>query len=189
MFLGAAALPIRDTVRNYDSFTISYITAVVKWNMKFDPNPSRDGEHNIIARGSTSLIAKEVLGQSLDAVRQTLTPDEIPHIKARKLLELRLQARDVPTDTLMEDEDVAAATIQRNAEAQQSQLQAQGELISAQVRETLSRALAHIAKANKDDADIEQNAAQLLVDALDAGDSNRIKEKQADKKEVTRGNK
>ena len=51
MFLGAAALPIRDTVRNYDTFTISVIGSLVKWNTKFDPNPNRVGDHDVIARG------------------------------------------------------------------------------------------------------------------------------------------
>jgi len=67
MFLGAAALPIRDTVRNYDVFTISMISALVAWNAKYDPNPSRDGDHDIIARGSTSLIANRPCCGSLAA--------------------------------------------------------------------------------------------------------------------------
>lgn len=189
MFLGAAALPVRDTVRNYDSFTISYITALVKWNERFDPNPSRDCDHNIIARGSTSLIAKEVLGASLDMVRATLTPDEIPHIKTRKLLTMRLQARDVPTDELLEDEDKAEATIQRNAETQQRIQALQEAEVEAKVRGVLSKAVRDIAAARKDDASISNDAAQLLLDALEQGDANRIKEKQVDKPGAASGNK
>ena len=189
MFLGAAALPIRDTVRNFDSFTMSVIGALVKWNMKFDPNPSRDGDHDVIARGSTSLIAKEVLAASLDAVRQTVTPDEAPHIKTRKLLEMRLKARDVPTDEVLEDEDKANEIIARNAESQQKQIAGQAALVEGQVHEVLARAVAHIAKAKKDDSSIQQDAAALLLEAISAGHENAIKEKVANKPEVKSGNK
>ena len=181
MFLGAAALPIRDTVRNYDSFTMSVINSLVQWNKKFDPDPARDGDHNVIARGSTSLIAKEVLATSLDAVRQTVTPDEAPHIKTRKLLEMRLKARDVPIDEIMEDEDKANETIQRNAQMQQQMQQQQAALIEAQVHEALAKAVAQVAKAHKDDAGINQDAAALLVEALTAGHANAIKEAVANK--------
>lgn len=184
MFLGAAALPVRDTVRNFDSFTISFISSVVAWNMKFDPNPSRDGDHNIIARGSTSLIAKEVLGQSLDAVRQTLSPDEIPHIKTRKLLEMRLKARDVPIDELMEEESVAMESVAQQQAAQQKMTAQQEALVEAKVHETLSRAVSYIAKAHKDDASIATDAATLLLEALSKGHENAIKEKQTTKPEV-----
>jgi hypothetical protein len=190
MFLGAAALPIRDTVRNFDSFTMSVINALVKWNMKYDPNPTRDGDFNTIARGSTSLIAKEVLAASLDAVRQTVTPDEAPHIKTRELLKMRLQARDVPVEMIMEDEDKANQTIEANRKAQQSATEQQQALIEAQVNETLAKAVAAIAKAHKDDASINQDAAALLVEALGTGHANAIKEKQVDKpKEAASGNK
>ena len=183
MFLGAAALPIRDTVRNYDSFTMSVINSLVQWNQKFDPDPARDGDHAVIARGSTSLIAKEVLATSLDAVRQTVTPDEAPHIKTRKLLEMRLKARDMPIDEIMEDEDTANETIQRNAEMQQKTAEQQAALIEAQVHEALGNAVKHIADAVKADASIKTDAAQLLVEALSKGHENAIKETVANKPE------
>lgn len=183
MFLGAAALPVRDTVRNYDSFTMSVINALVQWNRKFDPDSARDGDHAVIARGSTSLIAKEVLATSLDAVRQTVTPDEAPHIKTRKLLEMRLKARDVPIDDIMEDEDKANAIIQRNADTQRKAVEQQAALIQAQVQEALGNAIKHIATAVKADASIKTDAAKLLVDALARGQEGAVKEFQATKPE------
>ncbi len=188
MFLGAAALPVRDTVRNYDSFTVSYISALVKWNKKFAPNPSRDGDYHTIARGSTSLIAKEVLGASLDLLRQTLSEDELPHIKSRKLLIARLKARDIPVDELLEDEEKANQTIARNAEVQQRAQALQESEVEAKVRGVLSKAVRDIAAARKDDASISQGAAQLLLEALEQGDANRIKEIAATKTEAASGN-
>ena len=166
MFLGAAALPIRDTVRNFDTFTISVVSALIAWNKKYDPNPSRDGDHDVIGRGSTSLIAKEVLAESLDAFRTTLTPDELPHVKVRKLLEYRAKARDIPIDELLEDEDKANQTIAMQAQSQQQQLQKQEELVAAQVQQTLADALKKVAEAHKADASIEIDAVEQLIKAL-----------------------
>jgi len=169
MFLGAAALPVRDTVRNYDTFTISMISALVAWNKKYAPDPSRDGDHNIIARGSTSLIAKEVLAQSLAEFKLSLTPDELPYIKTRALLIERAKANDIPVDDLMEDEDVANETIKRNAQAQGQMQQAQMDLVAAQVKEVLTSALANEAKAASDQAAVGTTVLQTIIDAINTG--------------------
>ena len=169
MFLGAAALPIRDTVRNYDSFTISYISALVAWNTKYDPNPSRDGDHDIIARGSTSLIAKEVLSQALNEFRASVTPDEVPHLKTRAMLKARMKVNDLPVDELMEDEDKAEQIVQQNAQIQQAAVEAQGKLVEAQVEEVLANAFKRAAEARKADASIGVNVFQTIIEGLAAG--------------------
>lgn len=172
MFLGAAALPVRDTVRNYDTFTISLISALVAWNKKYAPDASRDGDHNIIARGSTSLIAKEVLAQSLAEFKLSLTPDELPHIKTRALLIERAKANDIPVDDLMEDEDKAEQIIQQNAQAQQQMQQGQMDLVAAQVKEVLTQALANEAKASSDQAAVGTTVLQTIIAAINAGNKN-----------------
>lgn len=176
MFLGAAALPIRDTVRNFDTFTISVISALVKWNAKYAPDDSRDGDHDVIARGSTSLIAKEVLAQSLDQFKVTLDPEERAHLKVRALLEARAKARDIPIADLLEDADKAEAKIAAMGQAQQDQAQAQLDLVKGQVRKVLADAAASVAKAHKDDASVQMDAGALLIDALARGHENAIAE-------------
>ncbi len=168
-FLGAAALPIRDTVRNYDSFTISLISALVKWNMKYDPNPSRDGDHDVIARGSTTLISKEVLGRALNDFRASISPDEAPHIKTRAMLVQRMKAHDLPVDELLEDEAVANETIQRNAAQHEKNLQAQDELLAAQVEEALSNAMKNAALARKADGSLGVEVFETIIAGLEAG--------------------
>lgn len=174
MFLGAAALPVRDTVRNYDTFTISLISALVAWNQKYDPNPVRDGDHNIIARGSTSLIAKEVLAQSLEDFKAGLTPDEMPYIKTRELLMARSRANDIPIEDLMEDEDKAEQIIQQNAQIQQQAQQGQMDLVTAQVKEVLTRALEHEAKAQSEGAQVGITVFQTIIDAINSGNKHVV---------------
>ena len=169
MFLGAAALPIRDTVRNYDTFTVSAIGALVAWNKKFDPNPSRDGDHDILAKGSTSLIAKEVLATNLNEFRASVTPDEAPHVDPRKMLIERAKANDIPIEDFLVDEDKANQAIQAQSQAQQAQLDSQEDLIAAQVQETLTRAFEHVAKAEAASAGTNVSVAQLVIQALSEG--------------------
>lgn len=169
MFLGAAALPIRDTVRNFDVFTVSVISSLAAWNKKYDPNPTRDGDHSIIARGSTSLIAKEVLSTALNEFRASITPDEMPHLKTRGMLIARMKANDLPLDELLEDEDRAQQIIEQNAQAQQGSAQAQQDLILAQVKRELATALEKEAKAASTSTGIGVNIFKVLIDALSEG--------------------
>lgn len=174
MFLGAAALPVRDTVRNYDTFTTSLISALVAWNAKYDPNPTRDGDHNVIARGSTSLIAKEVLAASLAQFKATLTPDELPHIKTRALLVERAKANDIPIDELMEDEDKARKIIDQNAQMQAQAAQTQQDMVAAQIKDILSRALLNEAKASSTNTAIGTSVLQTIIDAINNSDKRDV---------------
>jgi hypothetical protein len=166
MFLGAAALPIRDTVRNFDSFTISVMGALVKWNMRYDPNESRDGDFDVIARGSTSLIAKEVQGQQLDLFSTSLTDEERAHIKTRKLLEAKAKAHDIPTEELFETLEDAEQKIARAQAAQQRVVELQGDEIEAKVNDLMASAFKKVleGQAAKTGATVE--VVQTILEGL-----------------------
>jgi hypothetical protein len=66
MLRGDAALPFKDIIRNFDSFKQSVILSLVQFNKKFNPGLAPAGDYNVIARGATSLIAKEVRGMQVD---------------------------------------------------------------------------------------------------------------------------
>lgn len=170
MFLGAASLPLRDTVRNYDRFTISAMGALVKWNMKFDANDSRDGDFEVIARGSTSLIAKEILSQSLDEFALTLTPEERLHLNTRKVLEARAKARDIPVAELFRPVEEAEAAIKSMQEAQAKTAQVNDQLVAAKVRQALADAAKKVSEAKATDTKAGVEAIQLLMEALSNGD-------------------
>lgn len=171
MFLGAAALPIRDTVRNYDTFTVSMISALIAWNKKYDPNPSRDGDHDVIPRGSTSLIAKEVLSNALNEFRASVMPDEAPHVNSRGLLIARCKANDLPVDSIILDEDAANANVKAQQDAMSSQQGAAVSLIHAQVQEALASAFKNAAMGRKADSSISTEVFEALIHALEAGAS------------------
>ena len=188
MFLGAAALPLRDTVRNYDSFTISVAGGLVAWNKKFAPSPNRDGDMDVIARGSTSLIAKEVLAGNLEQFKAGLTPEDMAYVDHRKLLMVRSKANDIPTDEILLDKDVAEQNIAAQQAREDKQFDLQEGLLRAQVEAELTTSILNVAQAHKADAAIDHDAEkitlaaqQLLLDAIASGHENAIKQKVANK--------
>lgn len=164
MLRGDAALPFKDIVRNFDSFTQSLIQSLIVFNRKFNPDKAPEGDYNVIARGATSLIAKEVRGMQADTLAQTLTEGEMDHIDDRKLLEARLGARDM--GKLLLPVDAVERNQARRAAAQQEQMEQQKELISAQVRETLSAAFKNITQGTKNAAAADATTANTVIDLL-----------------------
>lgn len=136
MVMGNSSLPFRDIVRNYDNFTISVIHALIQWNRVFNPETNLDGDLRPIAKGSTSLMAKEVRAYALDNLATTLTDDERPWIDMRELAKSRVQVRDLP-ESLMRDEDEVRRELEQQAAQQGQQAeQAQQAALEQQAAET-----------------------------------------------------
>ena len=171
MFLGAAALPIRDTVRNFDAFTISVMKSLVEWNMRYDPNDSRDGDHDIIARGSTSLIAKEVLAQSFDVLAGMLSDEDRQRIDGYKFLTARMKARDIPIDevALPKEEGDAAVAAWRQAQSKAAELQEA--TVTAKVKKDLADAILKVSQAKAADTGATVDVMTMLMEALNGDGS------------------
>lgn len=167
MLRGDAALPFKDIVRRFDSFTQSVITALVHFNRKFNPHKAPSGDYNVIARGATSLIAKEVRGIQIDQLAATLSPEERLHVDERKLVEQRFAVRDL-TDLLVPMDEVRRrqqAQSQQAAEAAALQKQA----MEAEIRKTLADAFKGIAQGQKNAANADAATAQSALKVLEAG--------------------
>lgn len=168
MLKGDAALPFKDVVRNFDLFTQSVLSSLVAFNMAFNPKRTIKGDHQVIPRGATSLMAKEVRGMILDNLSQTLSPEEKRYINSYELLRERLAARDIDvgavlcdkTEAKRRDEDAAAA-----AQAEKGQTQ---ELIRAEVRKTLAEATKSLTQADKNAAAADQTMAKTMIETINA---------------------
>jgi hypothetical protein len=167
MIRGDAALPFKDIIRNFDSFTQSYITALVWFNRKFNPKPESAGDYNVIARGATSLIAKEVRGMQLDQLAATMTPEEKLHVDERKMVEQRFAVRDLSGMLV----SPAEATRRKDAAAAEAQKQAQQteEMVAAEVRKTLAEAFKNISQGQKNAAAAEAEQVKSTLDILEKG--------------------
>lgn len=164
MLRGDAALPFKDIVRHYDQFTQSLILSLVKFNQKFATDPTLKGDVNVIARGATSLIAKEVRGIQIDTLAATLTPEERVHLDERKFLEARFAVRDLE-DLLLPMDEVDRKQ-QAAAQQQQQVMAQQQEMVNAQIRETLSKAFKNIAQGQKNAAAADAQSVNAALAVL-----------------------
>jgi hypothetical protein len=169
MLRGDAALPFKDVVRNFDVFTESVIGSMLIFNRNFNTNPAIKGDFQAVARGATSLIAKEVQGIQLDNLAQTLTPEEKQYIKMRELVRARIRVRDLESDDIVMNDAECDQVDQQTQQNQQIQQAAQQKLMEAQVREILAAALKDIAQAGKNTAAGEATTANVVLDALEKG--------------------
>lgn len=103
MLMGAANITIKDTVRNFDQgITEPSIRSMYHWNMQFNPDTTIKGNFDVSARGSASLVAKEVKAQQLETLSaQTANPVDQLLINRRQLMIARLRALDLNTDDLV----------------------------------------------------------------------------------------
>lgn len=178
MMRGDAALPFKDIVRNFDSFTQSVILSLVQFNRKFNPALAPAGDYNVIARGASSLVAKEVRAMQLDALAQTLQPEDRDHIDERLFTEARFLSRDlgdmlVAPEVAKRRQDSRAAQAAEMSEMQKRQIQ-------AEIRDLLSGAFKNITQGQKNAAAADATVANSALDILEAGTDDGDEEGGAD---------
>jgi hypothetical protein len=167
MMRSDAALPFKDIVRSFDSFTMSVIYSIVQFNKKFNPQAAPEGDYNVVARGATSMIAKEIRGMQLDQLVTTLTDEEKLEIDPRKLARARFLIRDLD-DILLPDSQAEAN--RRNRSATQAEVTAQQkEQLAADIRKTLSDAFKNIAQGQKNTANADAATVKSVLELLERG--------------------
>lgn len=169
MLQGAAALPFKDVVRNFDRFMESVIGSLIVFNRNYNPDPRIRGDFQPVARGATSLIAKEVLGIQLDNFATTLTDGEKPYVKFRELARARARVRDLVVTDIVVDDAEADAIDARAAEAAAEAQKLQAKTIEAEIRKTLADTLKAISQSGKNTAAADATTAGVLLDALEKG--------------------
>lgn len=167
MLRGDAALPFKDIIRNFDSFTQSIIQSIVHFNRLFNPDMAPGGDFNVVARGATSLIAKEVRGMQIDQLAMSLRPEEMIHIDERKFIEQRFAVRDL--QNLLVSPDEAERKKAQADQMQQAQMAMQQQQVDAEVRKLLSDSMKNIAQAKKNDANADATKTKAALDILEAG--------------------
>jgi hypothetical protein len=176
MILGNAALPFRDIVRNFDQFTMSVIHSLVEWNRLFNTDADIKGDLQPVARGATSLIAKEVRAMALDNLANTLREDEAAFIDMQELARARISVRDLPTDRLMLSDEDAKKKQDAAAQKLQEQEALRDESIRATIRKELANAFKATSQAKKNLDGADATVFNALMSAIEKGlDPNVIK--------------
>lgn len=165
MLMGQANVALKDLVINFDEgVTRPFITDLYHWSMKFSGDSSIKGDFDVVAKGASSLIAKEVRAQSLSQFVSTLQPEQRARIKWDVLTEQQSEVLDLKgivfsEEEFQEQQNSQAAQVQ--AQMAQMQQQLQMALMQSQLAETQ-------AKAAKAQAEAARAEAQAMHERLSA---------------------
>ena len=111
MLLGAASLNIKTVIKNLDDFLLKPLgESYFEWNMQFlDSELGVEGDLEVKATGTNSLMQKEVRSQRLTTFLQTIqNPAVAPFIKIQKLITELAISLELDPDELMNDPEEAA---------------------------------------------------------------------------------
>ena len=115
MLLGAASLNIKTVIKNLDDFLLKPLgESYFQWNMQFlESRLGVEGDLEVKATGTNSLMQKEVRSQRLTMFLQTVqNPALSPFIKMNKLISELAYSLDLDPDELMNDPEEAAIMAQ-----------------------------------------------------------------------------
>jgi len=111
MLLGASSLNIKTVIKNLDDFLLKPLgESYFQWNMQFlDSDIGVEGDLEVKATGTNSLMQKEVRSQRLTTFLQTIqNPAVAPFIKIQKLITELAISLELDPDELMNDPEEAA---------------------------------------------------------------------------------
>lgn len=169
MLMANASIVMKDLITNYDEgVTRSFIEALYFWNMQFNPDTACKGDFDIKARGTASLMAKELRAQQLDQFAQTISPEDAPYIKREELLRQRAEAHDLASIVKTEkevqaDQNNDAAKAQADLAQKMQEMQLQMQQLNVQ------KLSAEISRISADVERIHAIATKTNVDAAYAG--------------------
>ena len=115
MLLGAASLNIKTVIKNLDDFLLKPLgEAYFQWNMQFlESELGIEGDLEVKATGTNSLMQKEVRSQRLTTFLQTVqNPAVAPFVKINKLISELAYSLDLDPDELLNDPEEAAMMAQ-----------------------------------------------------------------------------
>ena len=111
MLMGAAALSIKTVIKNIDDYLLKPLGQnLFYWNMQFNNAlPEIKGDLEIKARGTSSLMQKEVRSQRLMTFMQTASnPSLAPFVKWHTILKEIAKSLDIDPDQIINDPEKAA---------------------------------------------------------------------------------
>lgn len=159
MLMANASIVMKDLITNYDEgVTRSFIEALYHWNMKFNPDNDCKGDFDIKARGTASLMAKEIRAQQLNEfANATANPMDAPYIKREELLRQRAEAHDLAS--VIKTEEEVAAEQDTDEAKQQAQIAQQMQQLA------LEEATLKVNKLKSEIQKIDAEAARAASDS------------------------
>lgn len=108
MLMGQANISLKDLAKNWDDgITEPFIGDCYDWNMQFNDDPTIKGDHEVTARGSSSLVAKEIRSNALAGFTADLIKMAPDLAKVRELFEERARNLDLDPDMFLKTQGEA----------------------------------------------------------------------------------
>jgi hypothetical protein len=167
MLMGAANIVIKDLISAWDEgVTRPFITALYRWNMQFHKDNSIKGDFDVKARGTASLVAREVRAQQLDIFSQAVSnPLDAPFVKRDALLRQRAEAHEL-SDIVKTQEEVEAEQNSPLGKMQQELAMAQAQLTVQKMQGDAAKAMADAQLANARAQETLANIDKLVAEAV-----------------------
>ena len=127
------------------------------------------GDMRPVAKGATSLIAKEVRAFQLDNLKATLDEEDMVYIDREKLIKQRLMARDVPELDVMASESEVKRRLEQQAQQAEADQKRADRVFEIEMREREAEILKDSAQAKKNLDTADSTAAKTVATLTETG--------------------
>jgi hypothetical protein len=148
-----------------DRIITRHVGRYVDWNMAYNDKEEIKGDHNVVARGTSALLVRDIQNQTLIQFGQFQSSGVIsPMVNWEAWIKAVLKAQHVdPNEILKSDADIEAVKNQP-PQASDAQIRAQAALQVAQVRAQAMEQSAQVrAQATIHQADVKQQGEQAYA--------------------------
>jgi hypothetical protein len=130
MLMGAANVTLKDQIKNFDDgITLPFIKGLYFWNMEFNPKENIKGDFEVTAKGSTSLIAREVKAESIVTfMNVTNNPTDLMYTKRDNVLREWVKVLDLDDMDLIKDPNTVKMEEAARAQAAEEEAQFEKDL-------------------------------------------------------------
>jgi hypothetical protein len=159
MLMNAANVVMRRLAKAWDDqITVPMIGAFYNWNMAHDPDQDSRGDFNVVAKGSSHLLIKDVMTQHLQFATQLFATNPMlaPYMKAGAFARKNVEMLDLDVDALLYTDDEVAANQQAQGQQPDPEtIKAQAAMATAQAAQARAQSETAIA-AHKKEFDMAQ---------------------------------
>ena len=126
MLMNSASMPVKDCVNEFDTgVTEPFIRAMYRWNMRFSSHEEVKGDYEVVATGSTALVAQELMGQRLLQTMQVLTAPGMANMTDFETLYSHvLRTMNLPADIQLSHEEAKFRQMEQMKMEKAAQLEA-----------------------------------------------------------------
>jgi len=167
MLIGQSKIAIKSLVLNFDEgITRPVITSLVAWNMLYNPDDDIKGDFSVMARGVSTIVAKEVRANQAQQFNAAVPAEARKYLKPIRLLREIAQAHDFD-DVVMSDEEAQQIDKNPNQEQAMQMQMMQGQLQLALLKSKVAESEASAVKTQMDALLTQAKTAESRAKAME----------------------